>query len=65
MNYKKLSLTVAAGAMATTMMAQSAPQLNANNIEEVIKNKTFLPFQSFANFVKKKKKIVENLVGII
>lgn len=31
---------------------------------EVIKNKTFLPFQSFANFVKKKKKILENLVGI-
>ena len=27
MNYKKLALTVAAGAMATTMMAQSAPQL--------------------------------------
>ena len=38
MNYKKLALTVAAGAMATTMMAQSAPKLNANNIEEVIKN---------------------------
>ena len=54
MNYKKLALTVAAGAMATTMMAQSAPKLNANNIDEVIKNKTFLPFQSFANFVKKK-----------
>lgn len=40
MNYKKLALTVAAGAMATTMMAQSAPQLNANNIEEVIKAMT-------------------------
>ena len=37
MNYKKLALTVAAGAMATTVMAQSAPKLNANNIEEVIK----------------------------
>ena len=31
---------------------------------EVIKNKTFLPFQSFASFIKKKKKIQENLVGI-
>ncbi len=31
---------------------------------EVIKNKTFLPFQSFASFIKKKKKILENLVGI-
>ena len=40
MNYKKLALTVAAGAMATTTMAQSAPQLNANNIEEVIKAMT-------------------------
>lgn len=40
MNYKKLALTVAAGAMATTMMAQSAPKLNANNIEEVIKAMT-------------------------
>lgn len=40
MNYKKLALTVAAGAMATTMMAQSAPHLNANNIEEVIKAMT-------------------------
>lgn len=39
-NYKKLALTVAAGAMATTMMAQSAPQLNANNIDEVIKAMT-------------------------
>ena len=37
MKYKKLTLTVAAGVMATTMMAQSAPQLNANNIDEVIK----------------------------
>ena len=36
MNYKKLALTVAAGAMATTMMAQSAPQLNATNIEKYI-----------------------------
>ena len=40
MNYKKLALTVAAGAMATTMMAQSAPQLKANNIDEVIKAMT-------------------------
>ncbi len=40
MNYKKLALTVAAGAMATTMMAQSAPKLNANNIDEVIKAMT-------------------------
>ena len=61
MNYKKLALTVAAGAMATAMMAQSAPKLNANNIEEVIKNKTFLPFQSFANFIKKKKKYSKTL----
>ena len=28
---------------------------------EVIKNKTFLPFQSFANFVKKKKKYSKTL----
>ena len=40
MKYKKLALTVAAGVMATTMMAQSAPQLNANNIDEVIKAMT-------------------------
>ena len=40
MNYKKLALTVAAGAMATTVMAQSAPKLNANNIDEVIKAMT-------------------------
>lgn len=40
MNYKKLALTIAAGAMATTMMAQSAPKLNANNIDEVIKAMT-------------------------
>lgn len=40
MNYKKLALIVASGAMATTMMAQSAPQLNANNIDEVIKAMT-------------------------
>ena len=40
MKYKKLALTIAAGAMATTMMAQSAPQLNANNIDEVIKAMT-------------------------
>ena len=40
MKYKKLALTVAAGALATSMMAQSAPQLNANNIDEVIKAMT-------------------------
>ena len=40
MNCKKLALTVAAGAMATTLMAQSAPQLNANNIDEVLKAMT-------------------------
>ena len=40
MTYKKLALTLAAGAMATTMMAQSAPQLNANNIDEVLKAMT-------------------------
>ena len=41
MNYKKLALTVAAGAIATTtLMAQTAPQLNANNIDEVLKAMT-------------------------
>lgn len=40
MKYKKLALTIAAGALTTTMMAQSAPQLNANNIDEVIKAMT-------------------------
>ena len=40
MKYKNLALTLAAGAMATTMMAQSAPQLNANNIDEVLKAMT-------------------------
>ena len=40
MKYKKLALTVAAGALATTMMAQSVPQLNANNIEDVLKAMT-------------------------
>ena len=40
MNCKKLALTVAAGAMTTTLMAQSAPQLNANNIDEVLKAMT-------------------------
>ena len=38
--HKCLDLIVAAGAMATTMMAQSAPKLNANNIDEVIKAMT-------------------------
>lgn len=37
MNYKKMVLTVAVGALSVTMTAQTAPQLNANNIEEVIK----------------------------
>ena len=40
MKYKKLALTIAAGALTATMMAQSAPQLNANNIDEVIKAMT-------------------------
>ena len=40
MNCKKLALTIAAGAVATTLMAQSEPQLNANNIDEVIKAMT-------------------------
>lgn len=40
MNYKKMVLTVAVGALSVTMMAQTAPQLNANNIEEVIKAMT-------------------------
>ena len=37
MKYKKMVLTVAVGALSATMTAQTAPQLNANNIEEVIK----------------------------
>ena len=40
MNYKKMVLTVAVGALSATMTAQTAPQLNANNIEEVIKAMT-------------------------
>ncbi len=40
MNYKKMVLTVAVGALSVTMTAQTAPQLNANNIEEVIKAMT-------------------------
>ena len=40
MKYKKIALTIAAGALTATMMAQSAPQLNANNIDEVIKAMT-------------------------
>lgn len=40
MNYKKKVLTVAVGALSVTMTAQTAPQLNANNIEEVIKAMT-------------------------
>ena len=37
MKYKKMVLTVAVGALSVTLTAQTAPQLNANNIEEVIK----------------------------
>ena len=40
MNYQKMVLTVAVGALSVTMTAQTAPQLNANNIEEVIKAMT-------------------------
>lgn len=40
MNYMKMVLTVAVGALSVTMTAQTAPQLNANNIEEVIKAMT-------------------------
>ncbi len=40
MKYKKLALTIAVGALSTMMMAQTAPQLNANNIDEVIKAMT-------------------------
>lgn len=40
MNYKKMVLTMAVGALSATMTAQTAPQLNANNIEEVIKAMT-------------------------
>ena len=38
--YKKMVLTMAVGALSATMTAQTAPQLNANNIEEVIKAMT-------------------------
>ena len=40
MKYKKMVLTMAVGALSATMTAQIAPQLNANNIEEVIKAMT-------------------------
>ena len=40
MKYKKMVLTVAVGALSVTMTAQTVPQLNANNIEEVIKAMT-------------------------
>lgn len=40
MKYKKMVLTVAVGALSVTMTAQTALQLNANNIEEVIKAMT-------------------------
>lgn len=40
MKYKKMVLTVAVGTLSVTMTAQTAPQLNANNIEEVIKAMT-------------------------
>ena len=35
--YKKMVLTMAVGALTATMSAQTAPQLNANNVDEVIK----------------------------
>ena len=38
--YKKMVLTMAVGALAATMSAQTAPQLNANNVDEVIKAMT-------------------------
>ncbi len=40
MKYKKIVLTLAVGAMSATMLAQSAPQLNAGNIDEVLKAMT-------------------------
>ena len=40
MKFKKMVITVAVGALSVTMTAQTAPQLNANNIEEVIKAMT-------------------------
>lgn len=40
MKYKKMVLIMAVGALSATMTAQTAPQLNANNIEEVIKAMT-------------------------
>ena len=40
MKFKKMVFTVAVGALSVTMTAQTAPQLNANNIEEVIKAMT-------------------------
>ncbi len=40
MKYKKLALTVAVGVLSATMMAQSTPKLNANNIDEVLKAMT-------------------------
>lgn len=38
--YKKMVLTMAVGALTATMSAQTAPQLNANNVDEVIKAMT-------------------------
>ena len=38
--YKKMILTMAVGALTATMSAQTAPQLNANNVDEVIKAMT-------------------------
>ena len=38
--YKKMVLTMAVGALAATVSAQTAPQLNANNVDEVIKAMT-------------------------
>lgn len=38
--YKKMVLTMAVGALTATMSAQTAPQLKANNVDEVIKAMT-------------------------
>ena len=40
MKYKKIALAIAAGTLTTAMMAQSAPQLRADNIDEVLKAMT-------------------------
>ena len=40
MKYRKVALTLMVGALSTAMMAQKDPQLNANNIDEVLKAMT-------------------------